>query len=425
MSETNKLRGDLYWTFGSFAVLASCGVGINIIITVLRDAKTLGVFNLAYSVYMIASQVSVWGVHYSALRHVSILDKSKLKFRLMLSTALVIVGFFGFFAAGLIYFISPYLSDSLNSQELDKALVNSLVGVALFPLNKVLLATFNGLQMMKLYSALQSARYLLVLILVALISSSELSASYLTISFSIAEAVIVVVALVKVTQLKFLSLHFSSRWFKRHLNFGSSGLLSGVMVEVNSRIDIFMLGALMNERAVGIYSFAAMLVDGAQHLLTVIRTNYNPLIARSLHSKRPDEVENLYGKGAMRIMIAFLVAAIMIYAMFIILTTQIVPEKNMQQGALSLFVMLFALWLISSHAPFDNTLLVAGYPGMQALQYGLVSIVNFTICILLIPHIGILGAAIGTSVGYLAGICISLILINKRIGVNLYPNLKS
>ena len=64
-----KLSRDIAYTLGSFFVLAISGIVINIVIMGFRDAAALGVFNLAYAVYIMLSQFAVWGLHYSVLRH--------------------------------------------------------------------------------------------------------------------------------------------------------------------------------------------------------------------------------------------------------------------------------------------------------------------------------------------------------------------
>ena len=70
-----KLSQDIAYSLGSFVVLALSGIVINIVITGLRDAAALGVFNLAYAVYIIASQFAVWGLHYSVLRHTAFYEQ--------------------------------------------------------------------------------------------------------------------------------------------------------------------------------------------------------------------------------------------------------------------------------------------------------------------------------------------------------------
>ena len=59
---------------GSLVVLAASGILINLIIAAFRDAAALGAFNQAYAVYIVASQIAVFGLHYSVLRHAALYD---------------------------------------------------------------------------------------------------------------------------------------------------------------------------------------------------------------------------------------------------------------------------------------------------------------------------------------------------------------
>ena len=51
-------------------------------------------------------------------------------------------------------------------------------------------------------------------------------------------------------------------WLKRHIQFGARSVLGGVAVELNTRVDVLVLGLFTSEAQVGIYSFAAFFVEG-------------------------------------------------------------------------------------------------------------------------------------------------------------------
>ncbi|MCC6247653.1 MAG: hypothetical protein IT499_07825, partial [Rubrivivax sp.] len=69
---SHKLSRDIAWTLGSFVLLAASGMVINLVVAGVRDAAALGVFNQAYAVYIIASQLATLGLHYSVLRHAAL-----------------------------------------------------------------------------------------------------------------------------------------------------------------------------------------------------------------------------------------------------------------------------------------------------------------------------------------------------------------
>jgi O-antigen/teichoic acid export membrane protein len=415
----NRLKSNISWTFASFVILASCGILINLVITFTRDTAALGLFNLAYSIYMIVSQIAVWGIHYSVLRYSSVLAPEFNRSKSMLATGLVMSLVLGAVAALALYLAAPLFSLIFSSDGLKLAVQYSAIGILLFPANKVLLAGLNGTHQMRWYALLQSLRYILVFSAVAAISFSSAAASLLTIAFSVAEGITFVCALYVVVKLRLLRWMPSFRWARRHFSFGTRGLAGGIMVEINARIDIFLIGALLNERAVGIYSFAAMLVDGTQHLLTVIRTNYNPLIAQYVFKRDYESIRQLYRRGSVKIMLAMLLFMGLLLTAYWIFVYLIAPEKGMQQSWLVLAILLGALWLVCSIVPFDNMLLVGGFPNWQALQYFLIALANVAVCVVLIPSLGILGAAFGTGAGYLVGAFAVVFMSKRLIGVKL------
>ena len=67
-----------------------------------------------------------------------------------------------------------------------------------------------------------------------------------------------------------------------HLVYGTKSAVSGMLLELNSRVDVLMIGYFLDDARVGIYSFASTLAEGVFQLLVVLQNNYNPLIARSL-----------------------------------------------------------------------------------------------------------------------------------------------
>ena len=64
-----KLLGDTAWNYGAFALMAGTGVILNFFIAIRFGVETLGIFNQIYAVYIVAAQLSVFGIHDSAQNH--------------------------------------------------------------------------------------------------------------------------------------------------------------------------------------------------------------------------------------------------------------------------------------------------------------------------------------------------------------------
>ena len=66
--QLNKLTLDISWNYLSFFILAISGLIINFIIALSFSSEGLGIFNQTYAFFVIFSQFSVFGIHYSVLK---------------------------------------------------------------------------------------------------------------------------------------------------------------------------------------------------------------------------------------------------------------------------------------------------------------------------------------------------------------------
>jgi O-antigen/teichoic acid export membrane protein len=88
----------------------------------------------------------------------------------------------------------------------------------------------------------------------------------------------------------------------------------------------------------------------------------------------------------------------------------------------ALVILLTALTLISGFVPFDNLMLASGHPGLQAAQNLAVICTNVVLNALLIPRMGLEGAALGTAISYVVGIVTMMFLVRRRLRWNLLAN---
>lgn len=419
-----KISQDIAYSLGSFAVLAISGIVINITVTMLRDAAALGVFNLAYAVYIVASQIAVWGFHYSVLRHSAFYERDQVERGHMLLTAAMCTVAMGVVAAALVALAEPLFALAFSSETTGAAIRNAALGIALFPLNKVLLAYLNGLRRMRAFSVLQAVRYIAVMALVSAVAASPLPIETATFCFFWAEALTIVAACFYIARRKLAGeLRFTNTWFRRHYAFGTKSLPAGLFAEVHSRVDVLMVGFFLSDRVTGIYSFAAMLVDGVYHVLAMIRINFSPILVGALRDRDWPSALSLR-RGAFQIVLpaTIVLSAALISVFYVFAAWAIPPSKGLLDGLPSLVILLSGVVLISFLVPFDQLLMMSGHPGYQTAQQLAMVGTNVVMAALLIPLYGIEGAATGTAIGYVAGIAFMVFFANRLLGWNLVKN---
>ena len=124
--------------------------------------------------------------------------------------------------------------------------------------------------------------------------------SHLPLSLTIAEMTLFVVLMLYINIILFrIRFSFSPdmrNWFRRHISFGSRGFLSGVLIEMNTRMDVLMLGYFMSDTIVGIYSFASTFAEGFAQLSTVIRQNVDPIVGKCFAEDNKEKIREIARK---------------------------------------------------------------------------------------------------------------------------------
>ncbi|GAB5462394.1 MAG: flippase [Hoeflea alexandrii] len=408
---------------GSFMILAMSGIVINIVVAYFRGTEDLGVFNLAYSVYIIVSQIAALGVHYSVLRYAAMNQENPRELGSMLGSALLVVTLLGLLMAGLVFVAEPLFARAYDSERAARAISYAAFGIALFPASKVLISFLNGLRHMKAFSVLQAARYIMVAAVVTAFSVSDQDFTLASLCFVVAEIVTLAAAVIYIASQRLVQLvRIKKSWLREHTSFGGRSLLAGMFGEINTRVDVLCLGLFLGDREVGIYSFVAMLLDGLYHLLAMVRVNFNPILVNCVRDSGWPEAQRMLRLSKRFIPLIMIALSAIVFAFYWLVAFQLVPERGLQEGTVVLLILLGGLVATSPFIPFDNMMLISGYPGRQTLQQAVAFVVNVSLNLALIPVVGIEGAAIGTASSYLAAVVSLILMTDRRLGWNLLSN---
>jgi O-antigen/teichoic acid export membrane protein len=246
---------------------------------------------------------------------------------------------------------------------------------------------------MRAYALYTSLRYVLIAIGLGLAFRLDLPAETLPGIWSFTEGVLLLVLTVDVaTAVSFRGSSGSGHWIGRHLSYGFRGFAAVLLLEINSRLDIWMLGPSFSDAMVGVYSMAASMVEGAAQLAVVLQVNVNPRMAAHLAGGRRSEVQTLVDHT--RRWFVPLTAALSLVAALLY------PEV-FEAGAMPFAILMLGLTLSSPWLPFNQILLMGSRPGWHTLYVGVGVAANVIGCFFLIPRFGLLGAAIASSAALL------------------------
>ncbi|MBC8268847.1 MAG: oligosaccharide flippase family protein [Rhodospirillaceae bacterium] len=399
--QQSKFLNDAIWNYGAFAVMAASGVILNFFIAAHFGIEALGVFNQIYALYVVTAQFAVLGFHDSAQKHVSELDAEPHHIGVVSAAALVLAAGFGLLTAFGVYFLSQPIGFLADSEAVGKGIALAAPGLVFFAINKVLMGILNGVRRMKAFAGAQALRVSVILLSCLGVAWIEQPAFMLGLSFTIAEVVLLpfLLYLIRPHPTDFSSGEALRRWIKVHFHFGSRALINGFLAESYIRIDIIMLGIFMSDRDVGIYSFAALFIEGLFQVPVVFRTLANPELARLLKAGDKQASAKFCRKVALMSLGVFGVAAAIVLFVYPYLGPWF-PDDLVNLSYPLLLVLIGGLTVYAVMIPTDMIVLQAGMPGRQSLLMTFNVLVNAVLNLALIPLFGLYGAASATAIAF-------------------------
>lgn len=417
----SRFSVDVQWNVGSLAILAACGVAINVVIAAFQGADALGVFNQVYAVYIFASQIATGGFQLSVLKHCAHHRADRTRCGELTTSALIITTLPAGVVCGGLYLFRNAFGNVLDSPGVALGIAFSLPGLFFFALNKVLLNALNGLRRMKAFAVFQSLRFILILAGVVAIVLGGYPGSHLTLALTASETVLFMVLAGYVYKRVFwLSLprEFGG-WVRTHLGFGLRAFLGGLFSEANTRVDVLMLGYFLDDRSVGIYSFAAIFAEGFSQLIHVVKRVADPVLGGYFSSGQLSEISSFSRKVRRAVYPAMAVVTVSAVGLFPVLPWLLVRDEAFSASWALFAILMGGIFLNSGYRPFNGIFLLGGRPGIHTLFVGAAVVGNIALNALMIPRFGTYGAAGTTALVIVLQALLIILLARKVFGVKL------
>lgn len=416
---SGKFHRDELWNFGSVAVLGLCGYGLNFLIGRFWGDEPLGVFNQVLAAYVFFSQAAVGGINLSVLRAMSEHRDDRSQVATLIAGSLPPT-----FALAIVFTLAFYLSRNAVAQLLDspgvaEGMAAATPGLFFFALNKVGMSVVNGAQRMRAFAIYTSLRYMAMVAGLGVVAWQGLSSNRIAFLFSFAEGLLFIPLAVEVARQMSAPIRATwTTWRREHLVYGVKSAGAGMLMELNSRIDVLMLGYFLADGPVGVYSFAALVAEGVFQLLVVLQNNYNPILARHIAAGELAKLQPIIAKGK-RVTYALMVgvgaATLAVFPVFL----WVLDRDEFAAGWLPLTTLIGGIVAISGFMPFLHTLLMANRPAWHTRLMASVVIINIFLNAVFIPFWGLLGAAAATAVAMLWSVVGLRILVAREVGLRL------
>lgn len=421
LSLKQRFNREVLWNVASVSVLGTSGIIINFVIGRYRGEAALGVFNQVFAIYAILSQLAIAGVHASVLMHVSYNQNDAHKCS-QITAAAMMLGFIMSSVVCLLAFGMRHLISGWYSPEVIAGLVYVIPALLFFSMNKILMNALNGLRNMRAYAVFSALRFILVLAGVVAVIALGWRTECLPAGFTAAEVLLFIGLMVYLNARLFvLRMPRELRgWLAEHLSYGLRGALSGIISDLNARVDVLMLGCFTTDKAVGIYVMAATLAEGFLQLPVILQRNLNPIIGKSFAERDMRKIEEASRRVRRLLhpaMAAMGLAAALVYPLLI---RWFFPGQDFGASWPVFCILATSVVLQSGYVPIGGILFQGGRPGAQTwLMLGSV-LSNVVLNAALIPPLGIIGAAAATAVAYIIQAVLLVILARRLFGVRLW-----
>lgn len=418
MQATKKFALDISWVFISQVITLATSFLLSLILGRFLGAFALGLYTMTLTIYIIASLVGGFGIPIAIVKYVAEYKDNKVKLDNYVTTSIINSFVFGVIAGLFLFTISGKLASIFNILELKDLVKIIAFSLPFLAVNNTMLGLLNGLRIMKPYSFRASVRSALLFSFTIL---------FIGIGLDVKGAVLAL--LISEIGTLFLLLYVSGKFFsfvirdyvkttKELVKFGSQLFLAGVVYMVNTQMDILLVGYFLMEKDVGIYAIAIALSKAFLLFPAAISTITYPAISEYNNKGMHKAIDIMINKSMKYSLTALSIIGILIIffsenIILLLLKSEFLPA--VMPNAILIFGMIFFGSMLSIGSAFS----AVNRPDISFKINILVAVVNLSLGIILIPTLGIIGAAISTGISFSILTIATIYLLNKILNVKI------
>lgn len=397
--EKNKLVKGITWNLISYIFLGIFSVCSYYMITWKYGNAALGSYNIVLSIFMLSGHLGVFGLQSAILYFIPKQQGDLKKLGYCFSSFLLIVIIVGTVVAGGINIYAEFIGRTIfDSDGVEIGLKVIMPAIILFSVNKFFAGYLNGLGSMKEFALLQGGRYFFIVSFIALTIVLERPFYDVFYSFNNAELGVFLLGIFFLrskVRPEFPQLEL----INAGIRFGGKAMLGNVISDINTRIDIVMLGIFCSDAVVGTYSFISIIVEGVMAVLFVFRNNYNPYFSNLLYMKKTEELYTLFNsmKRKVRILFAAMETAIVIGYIMICL---FFLDESYLVSIPALAIVLAGCFVMSPYFVAGNLCTLSGCPFIDTGITLVTIFSNIALNYSLIRQYQLIGAAMATGTSF-------------------------
>ncbi|MCA9374798.1 oligosaccharide flippase family protein, partial [Candidatus Dojkabacteria bacterium] len=399
-SRQNIIKGSVIMFTGKFTRIVALFL-ITSTIGNFLGARVLGLYSLSNSIFQFLALFSVFGLYQTINRFAPAYIKTKngAKLRALTGTAIKYGLFSSILIATVVLALSEQIANFFSAPELVIYLRILILALPAFTLTRILLGISTSHENVNLESLIENivnpviSLIGIVLVIVLTIPDRYVMSTLLTAHLFSLTAILIAKYFGKLKHLKLVPSF--KKFDKEYLIYSRAVFLNTILFFLIKYLDTLMLGYFDTEKNVGIYNAALNVAIIPSIFLTSVNTIYYPTITRLFHEKKDKMVEKLY-EDVVRLLTQI---TIPLSVFTVIYSKELLSLFGNEFEIPMVLMLILVLGTISNLAsgPIGFTLNALDKQKLISIN-SIFSISSAVVLdIILIPKIGIIGAAIGNA----------------------------
>jgi len=200
--------------------------------------------------------------------------------------------------------------------------------------------------------------------------------------------------------------------------FAGFALLGSLGTALALRIDVIMVSGLSTFDYTGIYVIGMAIANVIQIPIGAINSITQPLISEAWHEKDMKEIDNLYKKSSITLLIFSTIVFVLIW-ISIDDIYKIIPDGNIYQQGKIVVLLLGLAKLFDALTSVNSNILLYSPKFKFNLYFMLVlAVINITLNVILIPRFNIMGAALATMISILSYNVLKFLFLQRQYKLN-------
>lgn len=420
LEKSQKFVSDVSVTFAASASQAVLAFVITVILGKWVGAEELGLYRMAITIYGIIILLAAIGIPSAIIKYTAEFKDNKDEINKIVSCSIIIVLFSGIVFSALFFSLSGIIADIFKMPQL-RELVKILSVIFPFALiNSTLLGLLNGYREMKKYATVIIIRGILtVVITTTLILYYDFGARGAAIGLTLSEILSC-----------FFLIWISRRYFKLVFRgfflttaslskFGVQILGADAINTLNKQLDIILIGLFLLPSDVGYYAAAASLSRFFWLIPSSIQRITYPATSEYWGKQNLIALNSMINKSIKysSLILVFIGLGVFFFGNYIMVS---LFREDFAISFVPLQILLIGTVIRGGIAqPIGASLTGIGRPDLVLKLTTFMLMINALFDLLLIPRIGITGAAIATSISLSSGAIVNLVLVAKKMFVKI------